>query len=319
MKRFAFISIAFLCFLFPSYVGAESLSIYEESIYDKTQSESKFTEGQEIDFGFIEEGENRLLDEKEYLEKWNEYNPDLPVTNVTIIDDNDTGISSKSIIGSDGRQKVSNINVSPYRQILYIEAIWISDIGGNLVVLRGSGSSVQAANGAGRVLTAGHVIYETEWNSNNNGINGAADGIVAYRGMQDGEYEAASPASSAKIPTEYIDTGSTRYDLAAIDLQNDFSANIGTLNMSSAANMNVTVGGYPADKPSASQYFMRGNATLDSNAPIYRYTIDTYGGQSGSPIVNNSNNNVVGVHATGSSTRNSGVALNSAYIFFIQN
>lgn len=50
----------------------------------------------------------------------------------------------------------------------------------------------------------------------------------------------------------------------------------------------------------------KGKITDDSNYRL-NYKIDTYGGQSGSPIYQPSNYRVVGIHTTGNSSTNSGV------------
>lgn len=90
------------------------------------------------------------------------------------------------------------------------------------------------------------------------------------------------------------------------------------LDLEVATNRNVKIGGYPADLGQR-QYIMSGPATLESNGRLH-YTIDTFGGQSGAPILDNVNNRIIGVHSAGyrDLDLNLGAALDSIKILFIK-
>jgi V8-like Glu-specific endopeptidase len=62
----------------------------------------------------------------------------------------------------------------------------------------------------------------------------------------------------------------------------------------------VNNSGYPGDKPFGTQWFNAGAITQVTNRKIY-YMIDTYGGQSGSPVWRflNGQRHGVGIHAYG--------------------
>lgn len=53
----------------------------------------------------------------------------------------------------------------------------------------------------------------------------------------------------------------------------------------------MKIGGYPADKPIYNQYIMSGSANLSNG--VLSYTIDTFGGQSGAPVLDNNTNRVL--------------------------
>lgn len=63
---------------------------------------------------------------------------------------------------------------------------------------------------------------------------------------------------------------------------------------------------------------MSGSANLSNG--VLSYTIDTFGGQSGTPVLDNKTNKVIGVHSAGSKTnqKNYGAALDPLIILFVK-
>lgn len=80
----------------------------------------------------------------------------------------------------------------------------------------------------------------------------------------------------------------------------------------------MKIGGYPADKPIYNQYIMSGSANLSNG--VLSYTIDTFGGQSGAPVLDNNTNKVIGIHSAGSKTnqKNYGATLDLLIILFVK-
>lgn len=236
------------------FVNADPLTIHEEPIYSKSVKEddeslSRIIKGKDVDLSFLAD-DNMRLNEKQYLEKWNKHNPDHQVSNVKIVGDNEesesNSISPSVVIGPDGRAKVSNINVTPYKQTLYLESIYINTFN-DLVVYRCSESFFKDNYGQGKVLTAAHCIYTRDMDENF--VQGHAAGMAIYRGMKDGVYDDVSYASFVKIPYEYVDSGYIATDIGTITMQDDLSIGLGTLDLENASSRTVKIGGYPADKP----------------------------------------------------------------------
>lgn len=229
------LGVIFLVTLFllsvPMFVNADPLTIHEEPIYSKSVKEddeslSRIIKGKDVDLSFLAEDKMRL-NEKQYLEKWNKHNPDHQVSNVKIVGDNEesesNSFSPSVVIGPDGRAKVSNINVTPYKQTLYLESIYINTFN-DLVVYRCSGSFFKDNYGQGKVLTAAHCIYTRDMDENF--VQGYAAGMAIFRGMKDGVYDDVSYASSVKIPYEYVDSGYIATDIGTITIQDDLSIGV---------------------------------------------------------------------------------------------
>ncbi|HEX6594494.1 MAG TPA: hypothetical protein VF095_07880 [Bacillota bacterium] len=121
-----------------------------------------------------------------------------------------------------------------------------------------------------------------------------------------------------KIPSEYVNSGQIATDFGVVTMQEDLSVGAGTLDLENASSRTVKVGGYPADKPNYNQYIMSGSASLSNG--VLSYTIDTYGGQSGAPVLDNNTNKVIGAHSSGSTVnqKNYGTALDPIKIIFIK-
>jgi len=79
----------------------------------------------------------------------------------------------------------------------------------------------------------------------------------------------------------------------------------------------LKVSGYPADREQANfQYFHERPIKSVSNTRLF-YDIDTFGGQSGSPIWEDTQENgvvAIGIHTTGGITSNSGTRINDDVI-----
>lgn len=106
------------------------------------------------------------------------------------------------------------------------------------------------------------------------------------------------------------------FDYGAILLDDDAFATAGAFGFASLpdealASTDANIAGYPADLDHATrQYFHSRRITSSSPTRLF-YEIDTFGGQSGSPIWFNIDNRriAVGIHTTGSSTSNSGTRI----------
>ena len=97
-------------------------------------------------------------------------------------------------------------------------------------------------------------------------------------------------------------SNSSNYDYAAIKLNCTAGNTVGWYGFywtsASLAGTWSTIQGYPADKSSGTQWKMSGSIATSGTYRI-SYTIDTYGGQSGSPVWTYRNNTCTGAGTTG--------------------
>jgi glutamyl endopeptidase len=199
----------------------------------------------------------------------------------------------ESVIGADDRSQVTRTASIPWR--------WICQ----LLVTFPDGSPARATGWLGgphTVMTAGHVVY-----SRANG--GWARAIEVAPAMNAAERPFGSlTATVFRTVSSWIQEMDPEYDYGAIVLPSDaLGRRVGWFGFASLADaqlsgLTVNLAGYPADKPLGTQWLMSGSLTAVEPRRL-RYTIDTFGGQSGSPVWRTSNGQyrVVGIHAYGES------------------
>ncbi|EZH65325.1 hypothetical protein DH09_16960 [Bacillaceae bacterium JMAK1] len=223
-------------------------------------------------------------------------------------------ISPSVVVGPDQRRKVSNSLIQPYRSLTFIS------VGSN-------GLCSGAVTGTNHVLTAAHCVDSI----------GAAN-LQVYPALNDSN----APLSEYRgieyfVPAGWFTNSGTsqhRYDYAVIRVGTfngrTISSQAGTTPHRVVSNLNLSATyklyGYPSDKlidtGLISLWGMTGSLRNQESHTV-TYTIDTYGGQSGAAILNNSNQ-VVGVHtlgfrnANGQGIYNSGVKLTQSVVNHIR-
>lgn len=198
--------------------------------------------------------------------------------------------SPESVIGSDGRKKVSDTTVYPYRVIAYLSMQFGADW------YRCTGWIV----GPRLVVTAGHCVYEPA----SDGGRGWATQVYVYPGKSGSN----APYGSRKkyrlfSVTGWKDSGNSNYDYGAIQTDGEEFTNWFGYRSASSYPSTYTIAGYPADKAGYNQWKMSGAISSVATRRLYYY-IDTAGGQSGSPIYYTYNSKCcygVGIHTTGGS------------------
>ena len=188
---------------------------------------------------------------------------------------------AETVCGPDNRIKVTNTRVMPYQAIckLYMRTTTSK----NYI---GSGFLTHA----NKVVTAGHCVYDHD-------EGGWMDSVIvvpAKNGTSEpyGRFN-ASRVAAVKAWTE---DQSVRYDMGVIKLDSNVSHS-GRIRLNLTDSDRGKVCGYPGDRDRGIfQYHM--TDTLRSSNGRFYYNIDTYGGQSGCPLLKNSTT-AIGIHNYG--------------------
>jgi glutamyl endopeptidase len=173
----------------------------------------------------------------------------------------------ESVIGADGRYRITTTTSFPYRAIVHIT----SSIGGC------SGWLISANT----VATAGHCVY---------GSGGWATNVVVYPGRNG----TSTPYGSCTARQLYAVSGWTssqnrNYDYAAIKLNCSIGNTTGffgyRVSTTSLNGQPSYTAGYPGDKTYATMWRSDDTIRITQTYRLY-YANDTYGGQSGSIVWN---------------------------------
>jgi len=200
-------------------------------------------------------------------------------------------MQAETVCGSDDRVRISPATAAPWRWICQL-IITMSNGAG----FRGTGWFI----GPRTVMTAGHCVY-----SSANG--GWARRIEVIPGMDGASRPYGSQiGTSFRSVTGWTSSADPNFDYGAIILPDATLGNavgyfgFASLTDASLTNLLVNNSGYAGDKPFGTQWFNAGRISSVTPRKIY-YMLDTYGGQSGSPVwrLLNGQRHAVGVHAYG--------------------
>lgn len=199
------------------------------------------------------------------------------------------------VIGADDRVLISPTTAYPWRAICALRIR--TRTGKNYI---GTGWLISPRT----VITAGHCLF-----MHNEG--GWAQHIEVIPGLNGASRPFGSGVSSVlRSVTGWTNGQDRNFDYGAIILPNSYrpgdrTGYFGFANRSdndlNASMLNLS--GYPGDKGGNTQWF-HARKTLSVTSRTILYDIDTYGGQSGSPVwvLNGSNRYAVGIHTNGGSS-----------------
>jgi glutamyl endopeptidase len=199
---------------------------------------------------------------------------------------------TESVIDTDERHQVTDTSAFPFRAIV------------SLIIKYGDNDAFICTGffiDADTVATAGHCVYSHDKGS-------WATSIVAYPGRNGGDAPYGSTYGTNVWATSgwYNDADHT-YDYGAIKLNAALGNTVGWFGYgvksdSRLPGVRVRIFGYPADKPSGTMWGTKRKIKGVEAQKLY-YKIDTYGGQSGSPIYGKLSNTcqtcAFGIHAYG--------------------
>jgi glutamyl endopeptidase len=216
------------------------------------------------------------------------------------------GSSQESVIGPDGRILITSTTVYPWRAQAKLFVTFPD--GGT----RGcSGTLIQAKY----LLTAGHCVHNKDY-------GGWYTKIEVVPGLNNTYKPYGSAfATYARTYQSWINNRSPNYDMALVTLDKSIGSTTGWFGYNYYSTINGVTGniaGYPGDKGGLKLYYHSG-PIASSTAQRVSYSIDTFGGQSGSGVyrITDGKRYVFAVHTNGTTptvTTNSGTRLDSAKV-----
>ncbi|MEY8599962.1 trypsin-like serine peptidase [Staphylococcus shinii] len=227
---------------------------------------------------------------------------EIPQENLRPIEEA-TGSEIERILAKDNRMLVKNYTSYPYKTIVLLNMTFTN------ITYIGTGTVIAPDT----ILTAAHNVYDSR-------LGGWATEITAYAGATANK----ATIGKAKVDKKYvlpdwINSQSSQHDLAVIKLKTSLGEQTGSLGITDKMKLNevIQTAGYPADKGGWTLYKGSGLLKKVTDFNIY-YDIDTYGGQSGSPVWN-AENKIIGVHAYGSTPLNFATKINDTNLKLIKN
>jgi glutamyl endopeptidase len=182
-----------------------------------------------------------------------------------------TPASPESVIGYDGRTKITSTTAYPNRAIVFLEVNFP----------KGSGTCSGWYYGPRIVATAGHCVY-------NGTYGGWATSIYVYPG-RNGSYTPYGYTTAHRLfsVTGWTLSNNPNYDYGAIQTDAAKGNTVGWFGYfwqsSNYFPGTYNVRGYPGDKTYGTLWTMAGTVKAVTTRRLW-YSIDTAGGQSGSPF-----------------------------------
>ncbi len=214
----------------------------------------------------------------------------------------------ETVIGEDERTRIVETDLLPWRMI------------GALRLFGATGSAVGTGWLAGprTIVTAGHCVHHMPF------FGGWVERIEVSAGRDADRFPFATvSASRFSALDKWVETADADFDIGCIHLDEPLGDQTGffsyaTMTPEELTTHLVNISGYPADRGNGEQQFFHFNRVLSVGPRRVFYDVDTFGGQSGSPVwVQESADAdpvVIGIHAygTGGTPFDLGITANSA-------
>ena len=189
------------------------------------------------------------------------------------------GEADYQVIGKDTRKRIVNTRRIPWRHIVKIE-------------LSGGGGGTGTLIAPNKVLTAAHVVYDRRKRKRYSlrrvipGKNGRG---ISKRTEPFGSAKAIRVNfPSAYVTPNYRDAWANDY--AVITLERSFSTRVGawsnvrSVPASQLTRLRLNTSGYPGGSKGGQHQYWTRNRVVSVRGPRIEYLLDTYAGQSGSPV-----------------------------------
>ena len=190
------------------------------------------------------------------------------------------GMDLESVIGADDRARISPTTSYPWRTVVKLFMTFSDGATGGC-----SGAIIGCDDGHGyHVLTAGHCVY-----SHDHG--GWATSVKVVPGLDD-DYMPYNYAWATYLRTYsgWVDSGMSQHDWGVITLDRNVGDFTGWMGRMTADDSDpvytgiLNTAGYPGDKCSGLCMYFDGDSGHSADEYNHWYYVDTYSGQSGSPV-----------------------------------
>jgi V8-like Glu-specific endopeptidase len=240
----------------------------------------------------------------------------------------------RKVHGSDGRTIVENPKEHPYLPCakirIFYDGIYDPTTKTNITLVFGGTAFLEGPNLA---VSAGHCVYQdvtTDEYDDKKDNPRFPDRIEFYFGCESvsdiqkgSNYEYYAEAKTVNIEYEYYSNREKSvHDWTAISLDRDIGNATGWYGKISNFTTNsysIYTWGYPGDKKYGTLWESQGTITGNTKYE-YHHNMDTYSGQSGSPIFMDTSEGytyVCGIHTSGESSYNSGTIINSLIFSYL--
>lgn len=219
-------------------------------------------------------------------------------------------VGLETVLGVDQRVRISDTSRLPWRMVAGLRLIPKPPFTSEFI---GTGWFI----GPKTLLTAGHCVFS------GSDFGGWIGAIEVSPGRNAGKFPYGTVTAKRFSALEAWQTSSDAdFDIGCIHLDEPLGKKVGYFKVASMSdadlkNALLNISGYPADRGDGTEQYFHANRVLRTSARRIYYDIDTYGGQSGSPVWHQSAPNAppvaVAVHAygVGGTASNLGITANS--------
>jgi V8-like Glu-specific endopeptidase len=219
-------------------------------------------------------------------------------------------VGNETVLGTDERVRISDTEKLPWRMVAGLRLVPKPPFTSTYI---GTGWFI----GPKTLLTAGHCVFSE---SDFGGWIGSIDVSPGRNGTKLPYGTVTATRFSAL--NVWQASANADFDMGCIHLDEALGAKVGYFKVASMSDSDLegallNISGYPADRGNGEQQYFHANRVLRTSARRIYYDIDTYGGQSGSPVWHQSDPQsepiAVAVHAygVGGTASNLGIVANS--------
>ncbi len=216
------------------------------------------------------------------------------------------------VFDGDDRQQISDVSTFPWRAICCLE------------ITAASGATMHGTGwlaGPGLLLTAGHCVHE-------HSQGGWVSQVKVYPGLNRADSSGGTAplvGRAFRALSPWIDRRDRSFDYGAIFLPRDASGGwlgdrlgffgLKALDDGTLKTTEVNIAGYPTGKQIGTLWW-QANQLKEAQSSLLTYLIDTFEGQSGSPVwrKHQGRRQALGIHFGGSAARNAAVRVTSGLI-----